>query len=74
MLEKRWWVAAEIAFEDTRVEDDPLSVQVDQVPRDSSRRNSLGLEPNFDTSRPGIRHSYNWVGVWAEQLTGERHQ
>jgi hypothetical protein len=57
VLDQRWWVAAEVAAEDTCIEHDPLSLQVDQVPRESSRRNSLGLEPNFDTSGPGIRHS-----------------
>jgi hypothetical protein len=31
-----------------------------------------GTEPKFDTSRPGIGHSY--TRVRAEQLTGERHQ
>src|SRR4029450_7359121 len=30
VLEKRWWVAAEIAFEDTRIEDDPVSGQDDR--------------------------------------------
>src|SRR4029453_2609617 len=57
VLEKRWGGAAEIPFEKTRIEDDPISVQVDQVPRESSRRNGRGLEPNFDTSRPGIPHT-----------------
>ena len=55
VLDQRWWEAAEVAGEETRIEDDPLSLQVDQVPRESSRRNSLGLaggtERNFDTSR-----------------------
>jgi len=76
MLDELWGEAGEVALEETRIEDDPVSLQVDQVPRESGRRNSLdlasGTEAKLDTSRPGIRHGY--TRVLAEQLTGELHQ